>query len=79
VVVDNLMQDNAAVTMTVALCVAATLALTVIIAKLIGATLPLLVKLIGLDPAVMASPFITTLVDALSLFVYFLIARAMLT
>ena len=58
----------------VALTVCGTLLLTVILAKFFGCTLPLIVKKIGLDPAVMASPMITTIVDALSLLVYFLIA-----
>ena len=48
-----------------------TLAVTVVIAKLVGASLPLLAKAIKLDPAVMASPLITTLVDAISLLTYF--------
>ena len=50
----------------------------VVAAKVIGCTLPLLAKLCKLDPAVMASPFITTIVDAISLFVYFQIASAIL-
>ncbi len=48
-----------------------TLFFSVIVAKLIGAALPILAKKLGLDPAVMASPFITTIVDAVSLFIYF--------
>lgn len=48
-----------------------TLMLTVIIAKIVGCTLPLLAHKIKLDPAVMASPFITTIVDAISLLIYF--------
>lgn len=48
-----------------------TLFFTVVAAKLIGCSLPILAKKIGFDPAVMASPFITTLVDAISLFIYF--------
>ena len=55
-----------------------TLLVTVLAAKLIGCTLPLIAKKIGLDPAVMASPFITTIVDALSLFIYFRTASAVL-
>ena len=47
-------------------------------AKLIGCTLPMLAKRLGFDPAVMASPFITTVVDALSLLVYFAIATQVL-
>ena len=62
----------------VALVVSVTLTLTVIAAKLIGCSLPLLAKKIGLDPAVCASPFITTMVDALSLLIYFGIATAVL-
>ena len=53
-----------------------TLALTVLMAKLAGCLLPLGAKRIGLDPAVMASPFITTIVDTLSLLVYFAVATA---
>lgn len=63
---------------TVALVVCSTLALTVGMAKLIGCILPILAKRIGFDPAVMASPFITTIVDALSLIVYFRISSHML-
>ena len=48
--------------------------MAVIVAKMVGSTLPMLAKKIGLDPAVMASPFITTIVDVLSLLVYFQIA-----
>ncbi len=59
------------VTVLVALTVCATLVVTVIFAKILGAVLPMTVKRIGLDPAVMVSPFITTIVDALSLLVYF--------
>ena len=50
----------------------------IVIAKLIGCTLPLIAKKCKLDPAVMASPFITTIVDALSLFVYCKLALAFL-
>lgn len=55
-----------------------TLVVTVSAAKLVGCTLPLIAKKIGLDPAVMASPFITTIVDALSLFIYFRMASVIL-
>jgi len=58
----------------VSLVVSATLMLCIIIAKLIGSALPLLAKRVGLDPAVMASPFITTMVDILTLTLYFKIA-----
>ncbi len=75
---DGLLLGNAAVTPMVALAVSLALAVTVVLAKLIGGLLPLLVGRIGLDPAVMAGPFITTLVDALSLLVYFVLASALL-
>ena len=55
-----------------------TIMFTVIIAKIIGATLPILAKKLKFDPAVMASPFITTIVDAVSLLVYFQIAKLIL-
>ena len=62
----------------VAMVVSISLFLTVVVAKIIGCTLPLLAKRIRLDPAVMASPFITTIVDALSLMLYFEVAVHML-
>lgn len=62
----------------VALVVCITLVAAVVIAKFIGCVLPMLAKKIGFDPAVMASPFITTIVDALSLIIYFSIATAIL-
>ena len=67
------------VSIMVALAVCSTLAITVIIAKLIGCTLPMVAKKIGFDPAVMASPFITTIVDACALLVYFQIATSILS
>ena len=66
------------VSTSVALVVCLTLVVTVIIAKIIGCSLPILAKKIGFDPAVMASPFITTIVDAISLIVYFQIATHIL-
>ena len=62
------------VSLSIALVVSVSLALTVLIAKIVGCMLPMLAKKIGFDPAVMASPFITTIVDALSLLIYFEIA-----
>ena len=62
----------------VALVVSITLLAVVIIAKLVGCTLPMFAKKIGFDPAVMASPFITTIVDAISLLIYFEIATWLL-
>ena len=64
--------------MAIALVVCSTLLITVICAKVIGCVLPMLAKKIGFDPAVMASPFITTAVDAISLIVYFNIATVFL-
>lgn len=62
----------------VALVVSLTLIITVFFAKVVGSSLPILSKKIGFDPAVMASPFITTIVDALSLVIYFQIAALLL-
>ena len=76
--VDRLMLGNKDVTCLVALVVCATMALTVLVAKVIGCVLPMLAKKVGFDPAVMASPFITTIVDALSLLIYFGIASVLL-
>ncbi len=72
--IDRLLMQNDAVDLHVALVVSLTLCVTVVIAKLIGCTLPILAERVGLDPAVVASPFITTIVDAVSLLVYFGIA-----
>ena len=67
------------VTTSVALVVCLTLVLTVSIAKIVGCSLPIFAKKLGFDPAVMASPFITTIVDAISLIVYFNIACHLLS
>ncbi len=66
------------VTTAVALVVSLTLIITVVCAKLVGCSLPILSKKIGFDPAVMASPFITTIVDSISLLIYFYIASLFL-
>ena len=76
--VDHLLIGTEGVDLTVALTVGLTLSVTVLCAKLVGCTLPMLAKKLGFDPAVMASPFITTIVDALSLLVYFGLATALL-
>jgi len=76
--IDRWLLGNPAVTVMVALVVCITMALTVLSAKIVGAVLPMFAKKLGLDPAVMASPFITTIVDALSLLVYFGVANALL-
>ena len=62
----------------IALIVCGTLVLVVLVAKTIGCTLPLLAHKLGFDPAVMASPLITTIVDAISLTIYFMIATNVL-
>ena len=72
--VDRLIMNNPSVTLIVALSVSIALTATVLIAKIIGSTLPLLARRLGFDPAVMASPFITTIVDAIGLIVYYLIS-----
>ena len=73
--VDTLLFSNPAITLEVNLVVSLALAVTVVIAKVVGAILPLVAKLVHADPAVMASPFITTIVDAVSLLVYFMFAK----
>ncbi len=79
ILIDGMLLNTAGVTHTVALVVALTLCATVICAKVIGAILPLGAKILKLDPAVMASPFITTIVDAVSLLVYFGIAKTFIS
>ena len=76
--VDRMMLGNTSVSLMVDAAVCLTLAVTVLIAKVVGCTLPMVAKAMHLDPAVMASPFITTIVDALSLLVYFLFAKTLL-
>ena len=76
--VDKLLLGTQDVSYMVALVVGLTMAVTVLCAKVVGCTLPMLAKKLGFDPAVMASPFITTIVDALSLLVYFGIATTLL-
>ena len=75
---DRLLLGNTDITALTAFVVCATMAVTVLVAKVVGCTLPMVAKKLGFDPAVMASPFITTIVDALSLLVYFGIASALL-
>ena len=78
-VVDRWLMNNPAVTPMVALVVCLTLVFTVLCAKVVGCTLPMAAEKVGIDPAVMASPFITTIVDALSLLIYFFFATHLLT
>ena len=76
--VDRLLLGNTALTPMVALVICMTLVCTVFCAKVIGCTLPMAAKKLGFDPAVMASPFITTIVDAISLAIYFQFATMLL-
>ena len=76
--VDRLMLGNDEISVLVAAVVCLTMAITILCAKIVGCSLPMLAKKLGFDPAVMASPFITTIVDALSLLVYFSIAKVLL-
>lgn len=78
IVVDKFLLGTPGVSDNVALVVSLTLCVTVICAKFIGCILPIAAKRLKLDPAVMASPFITTIVDAVSLFVYFGIAKILI-
>ena len=76
--VDRMMMGNDQITLMIDAVVCLALLVTVIAAKIVGAVLPMVAKAVKLDPAVMASPFITTIVDALSLLVYFLFAKLLL-
>jgi magnesium transporter len=76
--IDHLLFGNNDITPMVDLVVCLALCVTVIVAKIVGCLLPMAAKAMRLDPAVMASPFISTIVDALSLLVYFLFARNLL-
>ena len=76
--VDHLLMGNENITLMVDLVVCCALCVTVVLAKIVGCLLPIAAKAVKLDPAVMASPFISTIVDALSLLVYFLFAKSLL-
>ena len=77
ILVDNFIFHNE-VSLQANLVVSITLLATVVVAKIVGCALPVVAKKVGLDPAVMASPFITTIVDAVSLLIYFAIASLIL-
>ena len=77
-VVDRLLLHNEGVTVTVAAVICVTMVFTVLCAKTVGCLLPLLAERIHLDPAVMASPFISTVVDVVTLVIYFQVARVIL-
>ncbi len=76
--VDRLIMQNPAVTLLVATAVALAMFVSIVVAKSIGSLLPLLAERLHLDPAVLASPFITTIVDAIALVLYFFISKALL-
>ncbi len=78
ILVDGMLFGNNEITLQVNLIISLSIVVTVFIAKLVGAVLPMLAQKIGFDPAVMASPFITTIVDALSLVIYFQFAKLIL-
>ncbi len=75
---DRLLLCAAEIDVAISLTVSLSLAVTVVIAKTVGCLLPLFAKRCGFDPAVMAAPFITTIVDALALLAYFCIASLLL-
>ena len=77
-VVDRMLLGNAGVSVSVAAVICVTMVFTVLCAKTVGCVLPLLAEKIHLDPAVMASPFISTIVDVLTLLIYFQVAKAIL-
>jgi magnesium transporter len=77
ILVDNMLFGNG-VSIEANIVVSLTLLATVLVAKIVGCALPVAAKKLGLDPAVMASPFITTIVDAVSLLIYFAIASLVL-
>ena len=66
------------ITPTITIVVNITLFITITFAKIIGCLLPMLAKRLKLDPALMASPMITTIVDAFTLVTYFLVAQNLL-
>ena len=76
--VDRLLFGNPDITLMVDAVVCLAMFVTVLLAKTVGAVLPMVAKVMKLDPAVMASPFITSIVDALSLLIYFLFATMLL-
>ena len=78
ILLDNLLLGSVISNM-VAIVVSLTILATVVFAKVIGCLLPMGAKKVGLDPTVMASPFITTLVDTVALLIYFTIASAILS
>ncbi|MBQ2943590.1 MAG: magnesium transporter [Ruminococcus sp.] len=76
--IDGWLLKNDEINVWISLVVSITLVVTIIVAKIIGCSLPMIAKKLRLDPAVMASPFITTIVDVVSLLVYFFVASSIL-
>ena len=76
--VDGLLLSNPNVTVAVAATVSLSIVFIVMFAKLVGSLLPIGAEKIGLDPAVMANPLISTLTDAVSLLIYIFIAKLIL-
>ena len=76
--VDRVAFHNNEITLLIDLAICLTLVVEIVFAKFIGASLPMLAKRIGFDPAVMSSPFITTIVDAVSLLIFFGISTAII-
>lgn len=75
---DGMLLGNPEITPYVSFVISLTLLVTVIVAKIVGAAIPMVAKKLGADPAVMSSPFLTTIVDALSLIIYFSVAKMIL-
>lgn len=78
ILIDKMLFSNGDISIAVAAIVCFTVALTVICAKIVGCTMPMIAQRFGFDPAVMSSPFITTIVDVISLLIYFGIAKTLL-
>ena len=76
--IDRLLLHNASITIVVAAVICLTLVFTVFCAKVVGCLMPMISDKLGLDPAVVAGPFITTIVDVLSLLIYFQFAKLLL-
>lgn len=76
--IDKLLLHNDEITLIIDVAICITLVIEIVCAKIIGCSLPMLAKKLGFDPAVMSSPFITTIVDAISLLVFFGISTAII-
>jgi magnesium transporter len=75
---DGMLLHNDSITITVAATVSISVVFIVMFAKVVGCTLPILAEKIGVDPAVMANPLISTLTDAVSLLIYIFVAKLIL-